>query len=299
MILTEGLFMRSIFMNSLVISDTNGELFPILSPLLDCKIKVLNFLEPQQSNTYNPFEYIRAKKDIDKMVDVLIDCGLGFRIVNTPLIKTEKALLRAICYYAHKELPKEQQNFGRVMEILKTAAISATEENFYSSELDVLFGELACKNPKSKTAQQYKIYKEILADGVEYYGLDFISVFMAVNMRLSSFHDRNIIDLMNTDTLDLENMGTEETALFVMTPKKDYNSPDSIAFTLYMQIFDTLKLKADKEHDGKLPVPLLYLFDENSMDFICGLISAKHGEERSKYISAMGVQILDGLKNNG
>jgi len=61
--------------------------------------------------------------------------------------------------------------------------------------------------------------------------------------------------------LELDTLGDEKTALFVIIPDTD-DTFNFIAAMMYTQMFNTLCTKADGVYDGRLPVHVRCILDE-------------------------------------
>jgi type IV secretion system protein VirD4 len=63
------------------------------------------------------------------------------------------------------------------------------------------------------------------------------------------------------DTLELDMIGSQKTALFIILPDSD-KTFNFIAAMMYQQMFDILFHKADTEYGGRLPFHVRFLLDE-------------------------------------
>ena len=79
--------------------------------------------------------------------------------------------------------------------------------------------------------------------------------------RLAPFDIKELRDLMEYDELELDTLGEEKTALFVIISDTDatFNFVVSI---MYSQLFNLLCDKADDVYNGRLPVHVRMLLDE-------------------------------------
>ena len=129
------------------------------------RIKVFNAINFNKSMKYNPFAYIRREEDILKFVNVLIENtkGEGEKSSEDFWIKSERLLYCALIGYIYYEVPKEEQNFSTLLELLNESSARDDDEN-YRSPVDILFERLAKKKPDHFAVRQYKKYK--LAAGV-------------------------------------------------------------------------------------------------------------------------------------
>lgn len=93
-------------------------------------------------------------------------------------------------------------------------------------------------------------------------------------VRLSVFTLPDIQNLTGRDTLGLDRLGERKQAIFCVIPDSNDNSLNFLVGLLYTQAFQELYYQADKVHQGPLPVPVRFLFDEFSN------VSLPNGYER-------------------
>ncbi|SDB69829.1 TraM recognition site of TraD and TraG, partial [Butyrivibrio sp. INlla16] len=87
------------------------------------------------------------------------------------------------------------------------------------------------------------------------------SILISCGARLAPFDVAELRDLTKADELDLESIGTEKTALFVIISDTD-DTFNFIVSIMYSQLFNVLCETADDVYNGKLPVPVRVLCDE-------------------------------------
>ena len=77
-------------------------------------VRVLNLVNLEQSDGYNPFRYLRDEKDVLKLVNNLIQSTTpkGSHESDPFWTKAETALLQAIILMLFQEAPEYEQNFG-------------------------------------------------------------------------------------------------------------------------------------------------------------------------------------------
>ena len=87
------------------------------------------------------------------------------------------------------------------------------------------------------------------------------SILISCGARLAPFDIKELRDLMEYDELELDTLGEEKTALFVIISDTDatFNFVVSI---MYSQLFNLLCDKADDVYNGRLPVHVRMLLDE-------------------------------------
>lgn len=248
---------------SFIILDPKGEL------LRDCgwamlqmgyKIKVLNLINMQESDCYNPFCYLENDNDIQHLVENLFKAtgGNGDHSSQDPFWdNAAKALLTALVSYCHYFLPEEEQNFATVGELLRMGQIK-NEDAGYKSDLDLIFDEIReeipDKDPRWICLKFYDDYHSGAAKTLQ-------SIQITLAARLNKFNIVDLQKLTSTDMLDLDMIGQEKTALFAIIPiaNEDYNFLVSI---LYTQLFQRLFDVADSKYNGTLPVHVQFVLDE-------------------------------------
>ena len=128
------------------------------------KIKVFNTIDFKRSMHYNPFAYLHSEKDILKLVTTLIANTKGEGKGNDEFWeKAEKLLYTALIGYIYYVAPEEEQNFATLLEFLNSMEVREDDETFKNA-VDIMFDELAEKDPNHFAVRQYAKYK--LAAGV-------------------------------------------------------------------------------------------------------------------------------------
>ena len=243
--------------SSFVINDLGGNLYEEYRDFLEkegYKIKTLNLLDMKDSNHYNPFDYIKDEKDVEKLVEcIILNTGNGKKGGDPSWEETETALLKALIFYLIKYGPKEEQNFNSVLKLLSQAGFDKNDCNA-ESELDKIFKEIEKKEPNNISVKQYKIYKQRVFKG--------LGIVISTSVRLSMFNIPEITSLTQKDDIELEKLGDEKTALFVITPTAD-DTYNYLASIMYKQLFDTLYNHAEKECiPSRLPYHVQFLLND-------------------------------------
>ena len=139
-----------------VLTDTGGYL-----KKKGYDVRVLNLVNLEQSDGYNPFCYLRDEKDALKLVNTLIQATTpkGSHESDPFWTKSETALLQAIILMLHQEAPEYEQNFSMVMRVLEYAEVREDDDE-YISPLDLLFKAMEHEHPESVALRQYKVFKQ-------------------------------------------------------------------------------------------------------------------------------------------
>ena len=242
---------------SFVCLDPQGELRDT-GGLLKAKgyeVRVLDLINMERSDCYNPFMYIQSDNDIQRLVTNLFKSTTpkGSQS-NDPFWDTAASmLLLALVFYLHYEAPPEEQNFAMVMELLRNGDIDEDNEA-EGSVLDDLFALLEYENPNHIALKYYKSYRSGSAKTLK-------SIQITLAARLEKFNLDSLAALTSTDELDLQSLGERKVALFALIPDND-TSFNFLVSILYTQLFQQLFFVADFKYRGALPVHVHFLMDE-------------------------------------
>ena len=246
--------------SSYVVTDPKGTVLVECGKMLKrgkYKIKVLNTINFAKSMHYNPFAYLRSERDILKLVNTIIvnTKGEGQQSGEDFWIKAEKLYYTALIAYIWYEAPEEEQNFAMLIDLIDASEAREDDENFKNA-VDLLFEELEAENPNHFAVRQYKKYKLAAGKTAK-------SILISCGARLAPFDIKELRDLMEYDELELDTLGEQKTALFVIISDTDatFNFVVSI---MYSQLFNLLCDKADDVYNGRLPVHVRCLLDEFS-----------------------------------
>ncbi len=244
--------------SSYVVTDPKGTVLVECGKMLKkggYKIKVLNTINFAKSMHYNPFAYLRSEKDILKLVNTIIvnTKGEGQQSGEDFWVKAEKLYYTALIAYIWYEAPEEEQNFAMLIDMIDASEAREDDENFKNA-VDLLFDELAEKDPNHFAVRQYAKYKLAAGKTAK-------SILISCGARLAPFDIKELRDLMEYDDLELDTLGEQKTALFVIISDTDatFNFVVSI---MYSQLFNLLCDKADDVYNGRLPVHVRMLLDE-------------------------------------
>ena len=244
--------------SSYVVTDPKGTVLVECGKMLKkggYKIKVLNTINFAKSMHYNPFAYLRSEKDILKLANTIIvnTKGEGQQSGEDFWVKAEKLYYTALIAYIWYEAPEEEQNFAMLIDMIDASEAREDDENFKNA-VDLLFDELAEKDPNHFAVRQYAKYKLAAGKTAK-------SILISCGARLAPFDIKELRDLMEYDDLELDTLGEQKTALFVIISDTDatFNFVVSI---MYSQLFNLLCDKADDVYNGRLPVHVRMLLDE-------------------------------------
>ena len=218
-------------------------------------VRVLNLVNLEQSDGYNPFRYLRDEKDVLKLVNNLIQSTTpkGSHESDPFWTKAETALLQAIILMLFQEAPEYEQNFSMVMRVLEYAEVREEDEG-HVSPLDLLFESIERRKPDSVAVRQYKVFKLAAGKTAK-------SILVSTAVRLAPFNLPQIQALTNHDDMDLYTLGEKKVALYAVIPDND-NTLNFLVSLLYAQAFQALYYSADQIHHGPLPHHVRFVLDE-------------------------------------
>ena len=245
---------------SYVVTDPKGTLLVECGKMLQkggYKIRSLNTINFKKSMHYNPFAYIRSEKDILKLVNVIIanTKGDGEKSGEDFWVKAERLLYCALIGYIYYEAPEEEKNFTTLLDLINASEAREDDENF-KSPVDMLFDRLAEREPEHFAVKQYVKFKQAAGKTLK-------SILISCGARLAPFDIKELRDLTEYDELELDTLGDEKSALFVIISDTD-DTFNFIVAIMYSQLFNLLCDKADNEYGGRLPVHVRCLLDEFS-----------------------------------
>ena len=200
---------------SFVCADPKGELLRATAPLLIEKgydVKVFNLINPEESDGYNPFTYIRTDEDVIRLITNLIQNTTPKNAGNSDPFweKSELALDTALMLYLLHEAPPEEQNFETLMFLIENAATMEDDEE-YKSPVDILFDALEEEYPEHIALKQYKVFKQASGKTAK-------SILISAAVRLAAFNLPQIARMTSYDNLDLGTLGERKKAIFCVIP---------------------------------------------------------------------------------
>ena len=151
-------------------------------------------------------------------------------------------------------MDESRRNFSSIVNMINASAVDELNPNA-KSPLDCLFEAL----PKDSLAWKfYSSFKQATGKTLK-------SIIISCITRLQPFMTPQVSNLTRTDNMELEKIGEEKTALFIITPQAD-RTYSFLASMLYSQLFETLYYIGEQQKAaiGKILLlqPKLLLLDE-------------------------------------
>jgi type IV secretion system protein VirD4 len=242
---------------SFVVTDPKGELLASCGKMLrrhGYRIKILNTVNFKKSMYFNPMAYIRSEKDILKLVNTFIANTKSDQKGGDPFWeKAETLLYTALIGYLYYVSPPEERNFSTLAEMISIMEVREDDEEFQNT-IDLMFEALGEKDPDHFAVRQYAKYRLAAGKTAK-------SILVSCGARLAPFDIAEIREITKYDELELDRLGDEKTALFIIISDTD-DSFNFLVSICYTQLFNNLCEKADDVYGGRLPVHVRCLIDE-------------------------------------
>lgn len=256
--------------SSYIITDPKGEILEksgyFLTEIKGYKVRVLNLDEKNLSDGYNPFVYIHPEREgyeervLSLIETIIINTDGGEKKNGSDPFwdKAERLFLQAIFFFTCDGFVAEERNMGTVLALIRMLKIAEDEDNF-DSDLDYFARIFARKHGKDHIGvQQYEEFREKAS------GKTAKSIVISAIARLAPFRTKAVQKIFSYDSMNLQMVGEEKTAIFVVVPPTD-TTFNFIAGMLFTQLFQELQYCATQthKHDGqRLPVPCRFILDE-------------------------------------
>ena len=256
--------------SSLVITDPKGEILEKVGYFLEMvkgyKIRVLNLDNKEKSDGYNPFVYVHPERDgyeeriLTLIESIIINTDGGEKRGGSDPFwdKAERFFLQAIFFFTCDGFIAEERNMKTVLALIGMLQIAEEEDN-YDSDLDY-FAEIF----KEKYGEEHigvQLYREFRQKAS---GKTAKSIVISAVARLAPFMTSAVRRIFSYDSMQLDRLGEEKTAVFVVVPPTDPTF-NFIAGMLFTQMFQELQYCATQvhKHDGqRLPIPVRFILDE-------------------------------------
>ena len=236
-------------LGSYVFTDPKGELYDKTAGYLrknGYEIKVLNLVNPANSDGYNPLLHIRSEIDVDVIANTIVKGQKSESGGSDPYWDDmAEMLLKALIYYLMATRPEEEQNLASCSELVRAA-----NANGGSNLLTELMNQLPYDHPARIN------YKSIEIAPEKTYG----SILSSLQSKLGKFDSKEIAEVTSTDTIDFDEIGSRKTAVYVIS-SDTHKAYDFLLTIFFSQMIQQLYDFADK-NGGRLRVPTFFILDE-------------------------------------
>lgn len=244
---------------SMVINDVKGELYSYTSDFLKkqgYKIRVINLRDALASDGWNPL-HLPYKYYKDGNIDLAGDLIENFAKSLTKNLsskdmyweKSATSVLTALCYAIIEDAPKEEEVHLYSIYTMLVEHGAKTIDRFNS--LDLYFQQKPFGN----------IAKNSYATGSFAKGETRATLFSVLATCIKMFSDTGIANLTSRTDFELDSIGKEKTAVFLIIPDEKESRHD-LASLFVDQCYQALVNSAQSLPSGKMPIRVNFILDE-------------------------------------
>ena len=236
-------------LGSYVFTDPKGEIYDKTSGYLKAngyEIKVLNLVNPEHSDGYNPLMHIESNLDVDVIANTVIRGQKSEGGSSDPFWDdTSEMLLKALIYYLISQRPLEEQSLASCAEMVRAA-----NTNGGNNLLTDLMSELPYDHPARMNYKSIEIAPE----------KTYSSILSALQSKLGKFDSKEIADVTSTDTIRFEDIGDKKVALYVIS-SDTHTAYDFLLTIFFSQLIQKLYNYAEL-NGGQLKNKVFFILDE-------------------------------------
>ena len=237
------------------ITDPKGELYRDCAKVLKkngYKIRVLNLVNVNFSNSYNPFAYVTSEQDVVRIANLFMKNTAGEGEKADFFSEAAGKLLVALMLYLFKS-ENEIKTFGRVIRLLNSIRYTNGSID-QSCELARCMNKHASRFPNDAASINWSGMQGNAQETQS-------SINEVLSTRLQLWATTDLDAITSTDEMDFESIGKEKTAIFLIIPAAR-NPYKAVINIFYCQLFETLMRVADRKYNGSLPLLVNCELDE-------------------------------------
>lgn len=228
---------------SYVVTDKAGLLYNDLSSLFKSSgytVKIINSLDPERSDYYNPFVYIHDEDDVTDVANSLLAADTS----DVVTLSEKKMLLEALISYVKNFADDSNRNFKMVKQMLSEMEYGGFGDNGDNwkikpaDDLDRRFLEVDSSNPDHPCLAKYDNFRIMV-------GTDKMEIADSITKIVNSITAGVVDRSGDLDSVELDKLGDSKRILFVVRPNTGVNA--EFPALLYSQIFSALFKKAQKQ----------------------------------------------------
>lgn len=234
---------------SYIVTDPKGILVHEVGHMLEengYNVKIFDLVHMTNSDTFNPFHYMKSELDIDRISEAIID---GTKKSDNQgenfWVQANLLLTRALIGYLYfdSKIRDYTPNLSMVSDLLRS--LERTDEKV-PSPVEVLFDDLETNMPGNYACRQWQLFNTNFKTETR------TSVLAVMSAQYSVFDHANVTNMISHDSLDMETWQTQKTAVFIAIPETN-KSFNFLAAMLFSVMFDVLTHNADDIIQGNRP----------------------------------------------
>jgi type IV secretion system protein VirD4 len=235
-------------LGSYVFTDPKGELYDKTAGYFKEKgyeVKVLNLVNPENSDGYNPLAHIKSEIDVDIIANTIMKGQSEGNQSDPYWDNMAEMLLKSLIYFLKAVRPPEEQNLASCSEMVRAANTSGG-----GNKLTELISILPDNHPARTNYKSIEIAPE----------KTYSSILSTLQSKLGKFDSKLIAEVTSTNTIDFEEIGAKKTVVYVIS--SDTHTAYNFLLTIFFsQMIQQLYDFADK-NGGALPIPTYFILDE-------------------------------------
>ena len=241
---------------SMIIADTKGNLYRKYAKKLEDAgyvIHLLDFVNLDNSESYNPLDYIKPGKEEDSCreqdIITIARAMVPGKTKDDPFWdESARTVVASLIAFVKEALPEKEQHLESVLKIFKLLG---------TPEGTQLFREFEAEKPNSFAIKKYQQYQKTFAadrtwgcicqfvtEALELYDLAEVK---------ELFHKRS--------AFQFSELGEQKTAVFINISDTD-RAFDKLVNVFYTQALHELCAAADKKENGCLDIPVRIILDD-------------------------------------
>lgn len=244
---------------SLIVADTKRNLYKTLGPAMRArgyKTYAVDFVDPENSYSYNPFDYIRRSKDgTPNEMDIASTANaiVPITAVKDPFWEVSaQNVLQCLIAFTLDMFPAEEQNLCTVNELFKIMMCQST-----SGDGIQFLDEYAISNPTAFATRKYKMFKSVVCVDKTW---NCISQFLSNGLVMFDLDGAKQL-FSGKDKVNIPDISHEKSVIFLNISDSD-RAFDKLVNLFYTQAFQSLMLEADRSPSSSLDVPVRIILDD-------------------------------------
>ena len=247
---------------NMIITDTKSQLIRLLKPELQEQgydVSVLDFVNPDQSEAYNPLDYVRKNEHNgreeynNKDIISLSKSLLPNRIQDDPFWEeSARTVLSFLIAFTLEAFQDEDHHIGTVVELYRQLVEEKHTEKF----------ETWCMlHPHSFATRKFRMFSGVMSVDKTW---GCICQFLAEALDPFDYREMDMIFGklgQSRKQLRLSELWETKKVVFLNISDTDRYA-DQVANLFYTQAFQNLCLAADQMENGRLPIPVRFMLDD-------------------------------------
>lgn len=213
---------------------------------------MLNLVNINFSNSYNPFAYITSEQDVVNIAALFMKNTAGEGEKSDFFSEAAGKLLVALMLYLFKS-ENEIKTFGRVIRLLNSIRYKNGSIDM-SCEFARCLNKHASEHPNDAATINWNGMQSNAQETQS-------SINEVLSTRLQLWATTDLDAITSTDEMDFDSIGKELTAIFLIIPAAR-NTYRVVSNIFYSQLFERLMRVADSKYNGCLPKLVSFELDE-------------------------------------